>query len=103
VRQPAFRKKGRGRQVSTAASLPAPTGGWNTRDNLADMNELYAASTDNWFGETTDIRVRRGFADHVTGAGAAIETLMPYNSQDSTQTLFAAAVIRFMTLLQRAL
>ena len=91
MRQPAFRKKTQGRQVSTPASLPAPTGGWNTRDNLADMNELYAASTDNWFGETTDIRVRRGFVDHVTGAGAAIETLMPYNSQDSTQTLFAAA------------
>lgn len=91
MRKPAFRKSTRGRQHANTTSIPAPVMGWNAKDSLADMGELFAVETDNFFGQTTDVRVRRGWADHVTGIGQQVESLMPYNSQDGTTTLFAAA------------
>lgn len=91
MRKPAFQKAARGRQVASEYSLPAPVGGWNARDSVADMDEKDAVKMVNWFPETTDVRVRKGSADHVTGIGAQVESLMPYNSPDGTKTLFAAA------------
>jgi|2_EtaG_2_1085320.scaffolds.fasta_scaffold00713_7 hypothetical protein len=91
MRTPAFRKRARGREISRTHSVSAPVKGWNAKDSLADMKEGYAAETDNWFGNTTDVRVRKGYSEHVTGIGQQVESLMPYNAQDGTQTLFAAA------------
>tara|TARA_Y100000310_G_scaffold181396_2_gene181328 strand:- start:2259 stop:3830 length:1572 start_codon:yes stop_codon:yes gene_type:complete len=95
LREPAFRKSVRGQQTSQQASLPAPTGGWNARDSIADMSELDALLMENFFPDTTDVRVRKGSANHVTGIGAQVESLMPYNKSDGTQTLFAAAGTAF--------
>ena len=91
MRKPAFRKVRKGRQLASTTSVPAPVMGWNAKDSLANMEELFAVETDNFFGQTTDVRVRRGWEDHVTGIGAQVESLMPYNSQDGTTTLFGAA------------
>ena len=91
MRKAAFRKAGKGRQVSKTTSVPAPVMGWNAKDSLANMDALFAVETDNFFGQTTDVRVRRGWEDHVTGVGQQVESLMPYNSQDGTITLFGAA------------
>lgn len=90
-RTPAFRKAAGGSQVSQSSTVPAPVGGWNSRQSLSEMEEIYAVDTNNFFGETTDVRVRKGYADHVTGIGYVVESLMPYNAADGTQTLFAAA------------
>lgn len=78
------------RQRSVGASTPAPVKGWNARDNIADMDPDEALKLDNWFPERERARVRRGFADHVTGFTGAVESLMAY-SIGTTNKLFAAA------------
>ena len=50
-----------------------------------------AIQMDNWFPQTSDIRVRRGYSSHVTGLGAQVQSLMAYNKSDGTQKLYAAA------------
>jgi hypothetical protein len=92
MRKALYNKAQRGRQISQSYSLPAPVGGWNERDSAANMSELDATILVNWFPETTDIRARKGYADHVTGITGQIESLMVYNTPTGTDTMFAAAV-----------
>ncbi len=73
------------------ASQKPPTKGWNTRDALADMEEGYAVIMDNWFPGTEKITLRRGSAEHVTGLGASVETLMNYTAISGTEALFGVA------------
>lgn len=91
MRRPAFRKATRGSQVSTQYSLPAPVGGWNARDSVANMAETDAVTLENWFPYNDDVSVRQGFSDHVTGLTGDVETLAAYNKPDGTATLFAFA------------
>jgi len=91
MRRPAFRKAVKGAQISKTASVPAPIRGWNTKDPLAEMDPTFAVNTENWTGRSTDVRVRRGNANHVTGISGQVESLMPYNAQGGTQKLFGAA------------
>lgn len=79
----------RGKPVARGASTPAPTGGWNARDNLADMKPDEAVSMDNFFPLTSRIRLRRGYASHATGMSGPVESLMAY-AFGSTQKMFAA-------------
>jgi len=74
----------------TSSSLPAPTGGWNTRDALADMPETHAVILDNWFPETEEVRLRGGSVSHATGMSGAVETLMEYTPLTGSSKLFAA-------------
>lgn len=74
---------------SIGRSTPAPTGGWNKRDNFADMDELDAVVLDNWFPEQSRVRLRRGHASHATGMSGSIESLMGYSSP-SANKMFAA-------------
>ena len=91
MRKALYRKAQRGKQVSQSYSLPAPVGGWNARDSAANMSELDATILVNWFPDTTDVRVRKGYADHVTGISGQVESLMVYNAPDGTSTMFCAA------------
>ena len=71
-------------------STPAPTGGWNARDSLADMKPDQAVQLDNWFPQTSNVRIRRGFAQHATGVGAgAVATLIEF-AAGTTRKLLAA-------------
>lgn len=76
--------------VARPAHTPAPTGGWNARDNIADMPITDAAILDNWFPGTSRVRIRRGFEEHVTGLTHITETLMTYAS-GTVNKMFAAA------------
>lgn len=78
------------RAVSDTASIPAPTGGLNARDAIANMEETEATIMTNWFPSTSSVDVRNGYADHVTGITGAVETLMSYNN-GSTQELWGVA------------
>jgi roadblock/LC7 domain-containing protein len=71
-------------------SLPAPTKGLNFRDSVAALKSDEALILDNYFPEQSYVRLRRGFAPHVTGFGSPVETLMEYASP-SSRKLFAAA------------
>jgi len=84
-----FARKPRTR-VSDTDSLPAPVGGWNVRDALANMDKADAIILDNWFPGASDVMVRKGYTQWATGIGAQVETILPYNGP-STQKLFAAA------------
>ena len=78
------------RNRATSVSLPAPVGGWNARDSLADMAEDDAVTLTNLFPSTTSVNVRNGYTKHSTGYSAAVETLMQY-AGGATSELFAIA------------
>lgn len=84
----------RQRPTSSQTSITAPVGGWNARDALSDMDPADAVILDNLFPTTSDVMLRKGFTNHVTGIGNQVESLMPYNSP-TTSTLFCAAGTAF--------
>ena len=50
--------------VSGSQSFPAPVGGWNARDALAEMKPTDAIYLDNWFPRTSYVEIRGGSSDH---------------------------------------
>lgn len=81
--------KTRGSKIHTT-SMPAPIGGWNARAPLAEMPSTNAVVLDNFFPLTTQLALRDGYTDHVTGITGTVNTLMGYNSP-TTRKMFAAA------------
>ncbi|HXC38414.1 MAG TPA: hypothetical protein VN667_05665, partial [Burkholderiales bacterium] len=64
--------------VAVPVSVPAPVGGWNSRDALSDMSPTDAVSLVNWFPTTTTVNLRFGCASFATGLPGQVETLMAY-------------------------
>lgn len=77
------------RPVARTGSIPAPTGGWNKRDNIADMPETDAVICKNYFPTASDVMLRLGAINWVTGFTGTVETLMGYQSATASK-LFAA-------------
>lgn len=75
---------------SLTRSTPAPVGGWNARDAIADMPETDAVILDNWFPGVNFVELRGGSIAHATGLGGNVETLMSFASSSATK-LFGAA------------
>ena len=72
-------------------SIPAPIGGWNTRDGLDVMPSTDAVLMDNWIPGIGDVRIRPGYVEHVTGFGSGdVDTLAEYHS-GTTRKLIACA------------
>ena len=67
------------RHRASSVSLPAPVGGWNKRDSLADMKEDDAVTLTNLFPGTTSCVLRSGFSQHSTGYSTQVETLISYS------------------------
>ena len=78
-----------GRTAKTA-SIPAPIGGWNGRDSLAEMSPTDAVQMVNWFPTPTDVTMRKGYTKSSTGITGAVNTLMNYPTT-SGYKLFAVA------------
>jgi hypothetical protein len=72
-------------------SLPAPVGGLNDRDSIADMPMTDAVVLENWWPYPSYLGVRKGSQDHVTGITGTVETLVEYLPTSGASTLFAAA------------
>ena len=72
-------------------SRPAPTGGWDTRENIADMPEDRAVTMDNWFPDSSVCTTRRGYKAHLTGLTKAVKTLIDYQPESGSSKLFAAS------------
>lgn len=83
------------RRVSSVVSMPAPVGGWNAKDPIAQMGPKDAVILDNFFPMTTEVALRNGSADHVTAITGTVETLMDYANPNGTNTIFGAAVDSF--------
>lgn len=76
--------------AARSVSLPAPVGGWNARDALANMAPSDAVTLTNWFPSVTYCQLRYGYTQWSTGITGTVETLMAYNSGTASK-LFAAA------------
>lgn len=87
----ALRSKSNRGRVSSVRSRMAPINGWNARDPIAAMKPGDAVILDDMFPTAADVMLRKGIADHVTGIGYQVESLMAYNTPAGTQTLFCAA------------
>jgi len=75
------------RNRATSVSLPAPVGGWNARDSLADMAEDDAVTLENLFPGTTSCVLRSGYSEHSTGYSTQVETLMAYSGGATNKLL----------------
>lgn len=87
----ARRKRTAQGQRSQTVNLPAPIGGWNARDSLAEMAPQEAVSLTNWWPTTSDVMVRQGFSKWATGFAGQVNTVMPYNPAGGSPKLFAAS------------
>jgi len=63
---------------ANVASLPAPVGGWNARDSLANMAPTDAVQLENYFPGVSNVNLRGGFSKHATGLPDDVETLATY-------------------------
>jgi len=72
---------------ANVASLPAPVGGWNARDSLANMEPADAVQLDNFF-PTVSSCVLRGGSSVLCQVTGTVKTLMNY-SGGTTERLFA--------------
>lgn len=77
-------------QVSSVKSIPAPVGGWNTRDALAEMKPTDAVTLQNWFPHTSYCEIRGGYESHATGMTGNGKTLAVYNALNGTNKIFCA-------------
>jgi hypothetical protein len=78
--------------VTRFSTIPAPIGGLNARDSVAEMQPTDAITLDNFVPGTTDCTLRAGYRSWATGMGSttSVETLLPYRS-GTTNKLFAVA------------
>jgi hypothetical protein len=74
--------------VARVDSIPAPIGGWNARDSLADMAPTDAIYMKNLFPSTSSVNLRGGSTAYATGMNGAVQTLMIY-AGGSTEKMFA--------------
>lgn len=78
------------RETALSFVLKPPTGGWNTRDTIADMREGDAILLDNFFPRPGDVTMRKGAEDHTTGFIAPVKALHTYKGVNGTAKLFAS-------------
>jgi len=83
------RVKSQRAQNSIPFSIQAPTGGWNARDSLANMDPMDAVELLNIFPGTTECELRGGYESHATGITGTVETLAVYHAMSGTNELYA--------------
>lgn len=84
LRQPQEVKTRPGSQKSSSTSLPAPIGGLNARDSIANMAPEDAVILENWFPKTTSVDVRAGYSAWNTFTGIA-QTILVYSGVSATK------------------
>jgi len=87
----ALRKDAQTRPVSTTRSIPAPVGGWNARDGLANMEITDAEFMVNWYPEATAVRTRRGSDYYASSLPNQVETIFSYAGGTRLKILCAAS------------
>lgn len=78
----------RKKRVSSQTSIPAPTGGLNAKDPIADMRPDEAVIMDNYFPLPSRVKNRGGSVDHATSIPGTVETIAVYND-GFIQNMFA--------------
>jgi hypothetical protein len=79
--------------TATTASVPAPIGGWNARDSLANMSPMDAIELINFYPTPTDVTMRKGYTKVSTGITGKVRSLMNYSDTSLPEgyNLFAFA------------
>lgn len=72
-----------GAAKSLSTSIPAPIGGLNARDSVANMQIQDAVVLENWFPKTTSVDVRNGYTAWSTFTGLC-HSILVYNGVSST-------------------
>lgn len=80
------------RPRTTSQTIPAPVGGYNTRDPLDFMASTDARELINFYPETAQVAVRGGYRVHSSGMGTgAVRSLYELATADGNRYLIAAA------------
>lgn len=78
------------RVPARTVSIPAPTGGWDAQNALADMPPENAVVMDNMFPTTDTVRFRKGYTEWIDGMTGNVDTLMTYRHTNGAHSMFAA-------------
>ena len=76
------------RTAANVQSIPAPVGGWNARDSLANMEPMDAVTLINYFPTVSNCVLRGGYSRWATGFTGQAQSLFSY-SGGATNKLFA--------------
>lgn len=76
------------RTAANVQSIPAPVGGWNARDSLANMDPMDAVTLVNYFPTVSNCVLRGGYSKWSTGFTGQAQSLLSY-SGGATNKLFA--------------
>lgn len=86
--------------IYKTTSIPAPVGGLNARDSIANMVPTDAVIMENLFPQTTSVDIRNGYTTWQEGLPGWVETVMEYNGF-AVKKLFAASVTEFYDVTQQ--
>ncbi|WP_047236944.1 hypothetical protein [Chromobacterium subtsugae] len=75
--------------TTSGVSVPAPVGGWNARDAIANMPANMACILINMFPTPSDVEIRPGFQNWATGLPGQVDSVFAYNGLAAR--LFAAS------------
>jgi hypothetical protein len=83
---------GRAKQnTATTTSVPAPIGGWNARDSLANMSPTDAVQLVNWYPTPTDVTMRRGYTvTSILTTSTGVKTISSITRVEDVATLTTA-------------
>jgi hypothetical protein len=79
-------------ETASSAAVIAPIKGWSTSLPIAAGADGYALALDNFFPTATDVQLRKGIANHVTGLVDVVKSLCVWNGTTSSK-LFAVTNI----------
>jgi hypothetical protein len=77
--------------TAKTASVPAPIGGWNARDSLAQMAPTDAVQMVNWYPTPTDVTMRKGYTvASILTTSTGVKTISSITHVDAVATLTTA-------------
>ena len=84
--------------TAKTASVPAPIGGWNARDSLANMSPTDAVQLINWFPTPTDVTMRKGYTvASILTTSTSVKTISSITHVDAVATLTTATAHGLVT------
>lgn len=77
--------------VAKVAPLPAPVGGWNAHDSIANMDQADAITLTNLFPSTSSVNLRGGSTTWATGMSGQVQSLFGYSGAASNKMFAVSA------------
>ena len=79
------------KNTANTTSVPAPIGGWNGRDSLANMQPLDAVQLVNWYPTPTDVTMRKGYTvSSILTTSTGVKTISSITYSGNIATLTTA-------------